>query len=119
MSRPKKTRMVSAYPTIVAFVPEGLAIRGEVFMSVEKLEAIRLSDFEHLDQETAALMMGVSRHTFGRILNNARSTVAQALIIGQILKIEGGNYELRNLDGNRRHRGGRGDKNGGQDRRRQ
>ena len=112
MLRPKKTRMVSAYPTIVAFVPEGVAIRGEVFMSVEELEAIRLSDFEHMDQETAAVMMGVSRHTYGRILNNARSTAAQALITGQILRIEGGNYELRSPGGRRRHQGGRGGRNG-------
>lgn len=88
-------------------------------MSVEELEAIRLSDFEHMDQETAATMMGVSRHTFGRVLNNARSIVAQALITGQILRIEGGNYELRSPRGHRRHQGGRGGKNGGQGRRRQ
>ena len=119
MPRPKKTRMVSAYPTIVAFVPEGVAIRGEVFMSVEELEAIRLSDFEHMDQETAAIMMGVSRHTFGRILSNARSIAAQALITGQILRIEGGNYELRSPGGHRRHQGGRGGRNGGQGRHRQ
>ena len=54
MPRPKKTRFVSAYPAIAAFVPEGVTVTGEIFMSVEELEAIRLSDFEHLDQETAA-----------------------------------------------------------------
>ena len=87
-------------------------------MSVEELEAIRLSDFEHMDQEAAAKMMNISRHTYGRILTNARSTVAQALITGEILRIEGGNYELRGSGGSHRHRGGREVRNGGRGRRR-
>ena len=119
MPRPKKTRMVSAYPTIVAFVPEGVTIRGEVVMSVDELEAIKLSDFEHMDQETAAEMMNISRHTYGRILTNARSAAAQALVTGQILRIEGGNYELRGPGSSRRHRGGREGRNGGRGRHRQ
>ncbi len=107
MPRPKKPRFVSGYPAIAAFVPHGMSISGEVFMSVEELEAIRLSDFEHLDQETAANMMEVSRHTYGRILTAARSIVAQALITGKALKIEGGTYEFRGMGRGRRRRGGR------------
>ena len=95
MPRPKKPRFVSAYPTISAFVPEEIPPNGEVAMSVEELEAIRLADFEHLDQETAAAMMEISRHTFGRILANARSTVAQAIVTGKRLRIEGGHFEFR------------------------
>ena len=76
-------------------------------MSVEELEAIRLSDFEHLDQETAANMMEVSRHTYGRILASARSIVAQALVTGKALKIEGGTYEFRGMGRRRRRRGRR------------
>jgi predicted DNA-binding protein (UPF0251 family) len=75
-------------------------------MSVEELEAIRLSDFEHLDQATAANMMEVSRHTYGRILANARSIVAEALITGKALKVEGGAYEFRGKGRRRRRRGG-------------
>jgi predicted DNA-binding protein (UPF0251 family) len=107
MPRPKKTRFVSGYPAIAAFVPQGMSITGEVFMSVEELEAIRLSDFEHLDQETAANMMEVSRHTYGRILTSARSLVAEALVTGKSLKIEGGTYEFRGMGRGRRRRGGR------------
>ncbi len=114
MSRPKKPRFVSAYPAIAAFVPQGMRVTGEVFMSVEELEAIRLSDFEHLDQETAADMMEVSRHTYGRILANARSIVAQALVIGKALKIEGGVYEFRGMGRRRRRQGGRGQGRGRQ-----
>jgi predicted DNA-binding protein (UPF0251 family) len=106
MPRPKKTRFVSAYPAIAAFVPHGVNIAGEMLMSVEELEAIRLSDFEHLDQETAAKMMEISRHTYGRILTNARSLVAEALITGKALKVEGGVYEFRGRGRRRRRRGG-------------
>ncbi len=76
-------------------------------MSLEEPEAIRLSDFEHLDQETAADMMEVSRHTYGRILAGARSIVAEALVTGKALKIEGGTYEFRGMGRRRRRRGGR------------
>ena len=105
MPRPKKLRFVSAYPAITAFVPQGVAVSGEVSMSVEELEAIRLSDFEHLDQETAAQMMEVSRHTYGRILTRARSVLAEAIVTGKALIIAGGNYEFRGMR-RRRRRGG-------------
>jgi predicted DNA-binding protein (UPF0251 family) len=107
MPRPKKPRFVSGYPAITAFVPQGMRITGEVFMSVEELEAIRLSDFEHLDQEMAANMMQVSRHTYGRILTAARSIVAEALVTGKALKIKGGTFEFRGMGRGRRRRGGR------------
>jgi predicted DNA-binding protein (UPF0251 family) len=109
MPRPIKPRFVSAYPVMAAFVPRGIAVTGEGLISVEEFEAIRLSDFEHLDQESAASMMGVSRHTFGRLLAKARATVADALVTGKELRIEGGNYEIRGRGMKRRRcRGGGG-----------
>ena len=107
MPRPKKPRFVSEYPTLTAFIPQGILVSGEVFLSVEELEAIRLSDFEGLDQETAANMMEVSRQTYGRILGSARNIVAKALVTGKALRVEGGNYEFRGM-GRRRRKGGRG-----------
>ena len=108
MPRPKKPRFVSGYPKISAFVPQGIPQTGEIYLSVEGLEAIRLSDFEHLDQETAAKIMEVSRQTFGRILSDARAIVSEALITGKALRIEGGTYEVRGMRRRRRRRGGRG-----------
>lgn len=105
MPRPKKPRFVSGYPTIAAFVPQGVPINGEVLLSVEELEAIRLSDFEHLDQESAAALMQVSRQTYGRILSTARGIVGEALVTGKALKVAGGHYAMR---GGRRHRCRRG-----------
>lgn len=95
MPRPKKPRFVSGYPAIAAFVPQGVPVTGELFLSVEELEAIRLSDFERLDQESAANLMQVSRQTYGRILSNARGIVGEALVTGKALKVEGGTYEMR------------------------
>ena len=107
MPRPKKPRFVSGYPTIIAFVPQGMPVTGEVFLSVEELEAIRLTDFEQLDQETAAKMMEVSRQTYGRILSNARSVVGEALVTGKALKVGGGTYQMRGMYRRQRRRGGR------------
>ena len=73
-------------------------------MAIEELEAIRLSDFEHLDQEAAAKMMEISRHTFGRILSDARGKVADALVTGKALRIGGGDYEFRGRGRHRRRR---------------
>jgi len=107
MPRPKKLRFVSGYPVIAAFVPQGTPITGEVMLTVEELEAIRLSDFECMDQETAANFMKVSRQTYGRILTRARGLVGKALVTGKTLKIAGGNYTMRGVRRNRHRRRGR------------
>ncbi len=66
----------------------------ELTITVEELEAIRLKDIEGLDQEVCADRMQVSRPTFQRVLNNARLLVAQALVEGKALRVEGGNYRV-------------------------
>jgi uncharacterized protein len=106
LPRPRKPRFVSGFPAMTAFVPQGLPVTGKVSLTVEELEAIRLSDFEGLDQEAAAGMMGVSRHTFGRVLACARAIVAEALVTSKALRIEGGTFEIRGP--HRRRRRGRG-----------
>ena len=107
MPRPKKMRSVSGYPSMKAFVPVGIPQTGELILSIEGMEAIRLSDFERLDQETASKIMEVSRQTYGRILNQARSIVSEALVTGKAIRIEGGTYAIRGM-AHRRHRGRRG-----------
>jgi uncharacterized protein len=110
--RPKKLRFVSGYPTLTAFVPEGVPVTGQVFLSVEELEAVRLSDFEGLDQEAAANLMEVSRQTYGRILAHARSVISEALVTGKALRVEGGDYEFRGMRRRRRRGAGRGQAQG-------
>ena len=106
MPRPRKLRFVQGRPIVNEFIPNHMPPWGreEVTLPIEGLEAIRLNDFQGLDQETAAIMMNVSRQTFGRILAEARAIVADALVMGKILRIEGGNFEMPSMRRGRQHR---------------
>lgn len=63
---------------------------GEVVLTLDEFESLRLADLEGLYQEDAAGRMGVSRPTFGRIVESARRKVAEALVRGRTLRIAGG-----------------------------
>ena len=101
MARPKKTCLIRGGPMSNVFKPKGIPARDleEVILSVEGLEAIRLSDLERIDQETASTQMNVSRQTFGRILSEARSQIANGLVNGKMIRIHGGSYTLHNTNG--------------------
>ena len=111
MPRPRKPRFVQGYPVVNRFLPEKSPPWGreETFLPIEGLEAIKLSDYQGLDQVTASKMMNVSRQTFGRILAEARSVIADALVTGKVIRIEGGNFDMppRGRGRHRRGRGGR------------
>ena len=94
--RPQKDRIVAYNPDISYFKPRGIPIRDleEVRLTVDECEALRLSDLLDLSHEDGGKQMGVSRATFGRILQRARSIVADALINGKAINIEGGNYKM-------------------------
>ena len=59
-------------------------------MTLDEFEAIRLADLDGLYQESAAAQMGVSRPTFSRITAAAHRKLADALVHGKALRIEGG-----------------------------
>jgi predicted DNA-binding protein (UPF0251 family) len=63
---------------------------AEIVLGLDELEALRLADLEGLGQEEAGKRMGVSRATFGRIVESARKKTAQALVQGAALRVEGG-----------------------------
>ena len=99
-------RQIDGIPQIAYFKPAGVPLKElqEVILTFEELEALRLADLEGLYQEQAAEKMKVSRQTFGRIVSEAHAKVAQALIQGKALRIEGGNYCLprdKQADGER------------------
>lgn len=96
MVRPKKDRIVSHSPDVVYFKPRGIPLMKleEVTLTVDEFEAIRLADMEGLSQEEAGERMGISRATFGRIIQQARKSVSDALINGKAIRIEGGNYKM-------------------------
>ena len=83
-------------PAITYFKPAGIPLGQlqEARISVEEAEAIRLKDVEKLEQEECAQKMNISRTTFARVLTLARQKVADALLSGKAIRIEGGNFEL-------------------------
>jgi len=106
MSRPSKCRRVAFVPEVTYFKPAGIPLRilEEVHVSVEEAEAMRLKDVEGLEQEQCAEKMRISRPTFRRVLESARRKIADALLHGKAIRIEGGNFEMalsrfRCLDG--------------------
>lgn len=95
MPRRPKCRRVAYEPHVTSFVPDGNRDEIEyVTLKVEEFEAIRLKDHLNLEQEEAAIMMKISRPTYQRILTEARGKIAEALIMGKAISIEGGNYCL-------------------------
>lgn len=96
MPRPPKWRRVGFVPEVTYFKPAGvpLASLTEVCLPVEEAEAIRLRDVECLEQEECAKRMQISRPTFHRILGSGRRKLADALLHGKAIRIEGGNFEM-------------------------
>ena len=84
-------------PPVSRFGPHGVSPRDmkSVTLTLEELEALRLVDLEGLQQEEAANEMGVSRKTLWNDLKSARKKVAEALVKGWAIRIEGGSYVLR------------------------
>lgn len=92
MPRPKCCRQIGAMPGETCFQPEGAkaSLVEEVLLTLDEYEAIRLADLEGLYQEQGASRMNISRQTFGRIVETARRKVADVLVNGKVLRIEGG-----------------------------
>ncbi len=84
-----------------AFKPAGVPARSleAVVLSLDEAEALRLADLQGLYQEAAALRMAVSRQTFGRIVEAARRKVADAIINGKLLRIDGGEVIVEDRGG--------------------
>ena len=103
--RPPKERRVEKIPPVCQFKPVGVPIFAvdEMIISVEEMEALRLSDVEDLDQAGGAESMGVSRPTFHRILTKARQKIAKFLWEGRSLRVEGGAYRMKCCGEGERH----------------
>ncbi|NLA86192.1 MAG: DUF134 domain-containing protein [Clostridiales bacterium] len=96
MARPTKWRLIENIPAIPFFIPSttDVAEIPENILKLEELEAVRLKDLEGLEQSECAEKMGVSRPTFQRILLSAREIIADSLVNGKTIHIEGGNFTL-------------------------
>jgi len=97
MPRPRKCRNIANEPIARFYKPQGVRMRElqHVVLKHDQLEALKLADMEQLDQETAASKMNISRATFSRLVNEARHVVAEALVNGWALKIDGGDFKVR------------------------
>ena len=90
MPRPRKRRHLCFCPQAIYFKPRGVPMRHleEVILWPDEIEAIKLKDFEGLDQMEAARKMRISQSTFQRTLAMARIKISKALIGGRALRIE-------------------------------
>ncbi len=95
--RPKRRRRVQSLPPAGRYEPVGASGGSgqEVKLSLDEVEALRLADLEVIYHEEAATAMGISRSTYGRVLESARHKVALALWGGVALVIDGGTIDIR------------------------
>jgi len=86
---------------VTFFKPQGIPLRllEHTVITVDELEALRLADYLNLSHEEAARHLKVSRPTVTRMLARAHRTIADALVHGKAIRIEGGEYILEGYQG--------------------
>ena len=96
MARPIKCRKVCCMPESSRYGPLDLSAEEEQYvkMTVDEYETIRLIDLAGFTQEECADQMNIARTTVQRIYNDARRKLAESLVNGKVLRIEGGDYKL-------------------------
>ena len=95
MPRPMKCRRVCCLPQNRGFVPaNGGKGRDPVTLTVDEYETVRLIDGQGLSQEECGNYMDIARTTVQQIYTVARKKLADVLVNGRPLRIEGGEYRL-------------------------
>ena len=96
MPRPRRIRRIFFEPEVTYFKPAGIMLKDlqDSILTKEELEAIRLIDLENISQNKAGKQMKISQPTLSRLLNSARKKLADALINGKAIKIQGGNFKM-------------------------
>lgn len=97
MARPTKCRCICQMPRYTRFGPQDASqtqSAEDVILGVDEFEVIRLLDYEHLTQEQCAQRMHIARTTVTRMYEQARTKLAQSLVTGRQMRIEGGEYVL-------------------------
>lgn len=89
------------------FKPNGIPLRSLEIIKLghEELEAVRLIDVEHMNQNEASELMKISRATMQRVIDAAREKIGKALINGYAIEIDGGNYAIKACHRHRNHNG--------------
>src|SRR4030042_6083866 len=96
MVRPRLCRRVKFNPDVTYFKPRGIPLRElkETILNIDEFEAVRLKDLEGLEQEKCANKMNISQPTFHRLVLSARKKIADAIVNGKAIRIEGGVYKM-------------------------
>ena len=94
MPRPKRKRIVCREPDYICFRADGIPPAEAVVLTVDEFETIRLVDLEKQTHEETARQMQVSRTTVTEIYESARFKLADSIVNGKNLLIEGGHYQL-------------------------
>lgn len=90
-ARPFSCRKISSEIVVRYFKPRGVPLCDleKVLLSPDELESLRLADYDCLYQAAAAEKMDISRQTFGNIINAAHKKIADALLNGKAICIDG------------------------------
>jgi uncharacterized protein len=96
MPRPRIQRRIFFQPDVTYFKPAGVPMASlrETLLSFDELEAIRLIDSEGLEQIKCAKKMKISQSTLSRLLKQGRKKLTDAIIQGNAIKIQGGNFKM-------------------------
>ena len=96
--RPKQYRKICGYPESLCFKPDGISPdeMKERILTMDEYEAIRLADLVGMYQDEAAYSMGISRQTFGRIIESARLKIADAIVNMKAIRIEDVRTDISN-----------------------
>jgi len=98
MPRPIKERSIREKPVCCRFIPEKIQNTETVILTMDEFDVIRKCDYERLSQENCAQTMNVSRTTVQRIYASARQKIAEALILGKVLEVDGGIVSFNSED---------------------
>ena len=105
MARPSRCRRVCAEPSFCSFAPRSEESAGEVILTVDEYEVLRLVDYEKMTHEQCAAQMEISRSTVTEIYESARFKISDSIVNGKLLSISGGHYRV--CSGDRQHGCGR------------
>lgn len=94
MARPSRCRRICKEPPYSSFGPMEGAKGGQVCLTIDEYEVLRLVDYEKKTHEQCAKLMDISRTTVTEIYESARFKLADCLVGGKVLGIGGGNYRL-------------------------
>ena len=94
MPRPQRSRRICREPEYLRFRPEEGLDSGEIQLNLDEYEVLRLVDYEHMTHAQCAAQMDISRTTVTEIYDSARTKLADCVVNGKRLVIEGGNYRL-------------------------